>query len=151
MRKVAVLVVSMCAAAALTACGDDPPPATIDDPTFVRRANAVCARSVPDLRAPERRATSTSVLDGERLDEVADGLAEVAAELRRLPVAEAAAAEVDAWLDDWDHFVDVGHEYADAVKADDPARYTEIDDEAIEVTQRIARFARGNGIDACVL
>jgi hypothetical protein len=148
-RRLPLLVVF--ATALLGACGDDPPPATFDDPAFVRRANAVCADTVPELRAPERRATSTSVLDEKRLAAVADGLGEVVAELRRLPVSDDAADEVDAWLDDWEEFVRVGHRYAEAVGDDDPERYTAIDDEAVRLARRMGRFARGNGIDDCVL
>jgi hypothetical protein len=148
-RSVPALFVAALFAAG--ACASDTPETTIDDPEFVRRANALCARSVPDLRAPDRQATSTSVVTAERLDEVADGLAEVAADLRRVPVTDAAADEVDAWLDDWERFVEVGHRYAEAVEADDPERYSRIDDEAVELARRMGRFARGNGIDDCVL
>ena len=139
------------ASVTVAACGDDTPEATFDDPEFVRRANAVCARSVPALRAPDRQATSTSVVTAERLDDVAEELGEVVAELRRIPVSEDAATDVDAWLDDWEEFVAVGHRYAEAVEADDPERYSEIDDEAVDLARRMGRFARGNGIDDCVL
>jgi hypothetical protein len=139
------------ALAVLAACSGGSDVATIDDPAFVRAANAVCARDVPGLRAPERRATSTTVVSGRQLDEVADGLARVATRLRTLTVTDAAAAEVERWLDDWDAFVEVGHRYAAAVTANDQQRYTEIDDEAVELAQKIGRFAKANGIDDCIL
>lgn len=139
------------AALLLAGCGDDAPVATINDPTFVRRANAVCRERVPDLRAADRKATSTTRLRGATLDARADALAEVADELRELPVRPADADRVDAWLQDWDRFVEVGHRYAAAVEANDQEAYTEIDDEAVALSQRIGRFARGNGLDDCVL
>jgi hypothetical protein len=37
------------------------------------------------------------------------------------------------------------------VEAGDEERYTKIDDEAVDLAQRIGRFARGNRIDECVL
>jgi hypothetical protein len=134
------------------ACSDDSrPAATINDPAFVRQANTVCRTTVPKLRAPDRRGPTTTELTPATIDATADGLAAVAAELRTLPVRAADQARVQAWLADWDRFIAVGRQYAAAVKAGDDERYTKIDDEAIDVAQRIGRFARGNRIDECVL
>ena len=133
------------------ACGDDPPVATINDPSFVRQANAICRERIPDLRAADRKATSTTELRASTLQARADGLDEVAEELDALPVRPADADRVDAWLADWDRFVEIGRRYAAAVEADDPETYTEIDDEAVDLSERIGRFARGNGLDDCVL
>jgi hypothetical protein len=146
-----LLVIGCVALGALSACSIDGEVATIDDPAFVRQANAVCVRSVPGLRAPERRATSTTQVTGRQLDRVADGLERVATQLRTVPVTDGAASEVDAWLDDWDEFVEVGRRYADAVATDDQERYTEIDDEAVDLAQQIGKFAKANGIDDCIL
>ncbi|MDQ1374321.1 MAG: hypothetical protein QOJ09_1659 [Actinomycetota bacterium] len=137
---------------ALIACGNSGrPAATISDPNFVKQANAVCRATVPRLRAPDRKATSTTVLRASTLDATADGVAAVARRLRTIPVEAGSAARVRAWLADWDRFVVVGHRYAAAVKADDPGRYTKIDDQAIQLAERIGTFARGNRIDDCVL
>lgn len=136
----------------LTACsGEDPPVATINDPAFVRRANAVCRERIPELRAADRKATSTTQLRASTLEARADGLSEVAEALGELPVRPSDADRIEAWLADWNRFVAVGRRYAEAVKADDPEKYTEIDDEAVKLSQRIGRFARGNGLDDCVL
>jgi hypothetical protein len=143
----AVIVVALGA----VACGDDAPTATINDPAFVRKANAVCRPSIPKLRAPDRKATSTTALRPGTIDATADGVAAVAAELKTIPVRSQDQSRVKAWLADWDRFVAVGHRYAAAVKADDPDRYTRIDDEAVDLAQRIGRFAKGNGIDECIL
>jgi hypothetical protein len=133
------------------ACGDSAPTATLNDPAFVRQANAVCRPAVPKLRAPDRKATSTTRLKAATIDATADGVADVAADLRALPVRVADRAAVRAWLADWDRFVAVGHRYAAAVQDNDPDRYTKIDDEAVKLAERIERFAKGNGIDDCIL
>lgn len=138
--------------AAATACGGGgAPPATIDDPTFVRQANAVCRTTVPSLRAPDRKAPTTTALKPATIEATADGLDAVAAKLRDIPVRDADAGRVEAWLDDWDRFIAVGRRYAAAVKANDEERYTKIDDEAVDLAQQIGRFAKGNGIDDCIL
>lgn len=134
------------------ACTDNSrPAATINDPAFVRGANAVCRSTVPKLRAPDRKATSTTVLRADNLDATADGLAAVATRLKTVPVRAQDAARVQAWLADWDRFVVVGHRYAAAVRRDDEQGYTRIDDEAVRLALRIGTFARGNRIDSCIL
>jgi hypothetical protein len=144
----AVILVSLAAAG----CSDNSrPAATIDDPAFVRRANTVCRTTVAKLRAPDRKAPSTTELKPATIDATADGLAAVAAELRTLEVRAADQSKVRAWLADWDRFIAVGHRYAAAVKAGDEDLYTKIDDEAVDLAQRIGRFARGNRIDECIL
>ena len=127
------------------------PPATIDDAAFVRQANQICAKEVPALRAPERRSPSTTELTVDTLRNVADGIDHVAAQLRTVPVEADDAAKVDAWLDDWGRYTVVGRRYADAVARNDPGEYSAIDDEAVVIGRRMGRFARGNGIDDCVL
>jgi len=143
---------AVAAAVVVAACGgSERPAATISDPAFVRKANAICKKTVPGLRAPDRKATSTTQLRASTLDRTADAVGGVADQLRAVPVQADDAAKVRAWLADWDRFVVVGHRYAAAVKADDPERYTRIDDEAIKLAERIGTFARGNRIDDCVL
>lgn len=127
------------------------PEPTIDDAAFVRRANAVCARQIPALRAPERRAPSTTTLRVETLYSVADGIDRVAGELRSVPVEPDDAARVAAWLDDWGRYTRVGRRYAAAVSRGKPDEYSAIDDEAVIIARRMGRFARGNRIDDCVL
>jgi hypothetical protein len=144
----AVLVVLF----AVAACTDTSrPAATIDDPSFVRRANDVCRTTVPSLRAPDRKAPTTTALQPSTIEATADGLAAVAARLRTIPVRDEDAGRVRAWLTDWDRFIAVGRRYAAAVKAGDEERFTKIDDEAVDLAQRIGRFAKGNRIDECIL
>jgi hypothetical protein len=152
MRRPGGVVAALLVTAVAGACANtSKPAATINDPVFVRQANAVCRPAVPKLRAPDRKATSTTQLRASTIDGTADGVAAVAAELKQLPVRSQDRARVKAWLADWDRFVAVGHQYAAAVKADDPERYTRIDDQAVDLAERIGRFAKGNGIDDCIL
>ena len=152
MRRLCGLAAAILVLFAGAACSDGTSPAaTIDDPAFVREANTVCRTRVAKLRAPDRKAPSTTALQPETIDATADGLAEVATELRALPVRAEDQGRVRAWLADWDRFIAVGHRYAAAVKAGDAERYTKIDDEAVDLAQRIGRFAKGNGIDQCIL
>ena len=152
MRRLGGVAAVFVMLAAATACGgNDAPPATIDDPAFVRQANAVCRTTVPSLRAPDRKAPTTTALKPSTIEATADGLAEVATKLRALSVRDQDSGRVEAWLDDWDRFIAVGRRYAAAVKANDEERYTKIDDEAVDLAQRIGRFAKGNGIDECIL
>ena len=148
---VAVTVAAVVAVWAWSSGRSRRPEATIDDAAFVRQANAICARHIPALRAPERRATSTTTLRVETLYSVADGIDRVAAELRTVPVEPDDAARVDAWLDDWSRYTQVGRRYADAVKRGDADEFSAIDDEAVVLARRMGRFARGNRIDDCVL
>jgi hypothetical protein len=152
MRRLGGVAAVLLLTLAGVACADNSrPAATIDDPAFVHAANAVCHTKVAKLRAPDRKTPSTTELKAATIDATAEGLAAVAADLRALPVRSDDGAEVRAWLADWDRFIAVGHRYADAVKAGDEEHYTQIDDEAIDLAQRIGRFARGNGIDECIL
>jgi hypothetical protein len=139
------------ALAAAGCSGNSRPAATIDDPAFVRQANTVCRTAVAKLRAPDRKAPSTTELKPATIDATAEGLAAVAAELRTIEVRAEDEARVQAWLADWDRFIAVGHQYATAVKAGNEESYTKIDDEAVDLAQRIGRFARGNRIDECIL
>ena len=152
MRRLGGVAAAILVALALAACSDNSrPAATIDDPNFVRQANAVCRKTVADLRAPDRKTPTTTALKPATIDATADGLAAVAADLRDIPVRAEDEGRVQAWLADWDRFIAVGHRYANAVEAGDEERYTQIDDEAVDLAQRIGRFARGNRIDECIL
>lgn len=154
-----LLVSILLAVAVLGACGGDDPPATIDDPAFVRQANTLCKRELPDLRAERRESNVFGTTDekdrdktADRIEEVADGLDDLAAELGALPVQSVEdQAEVAGWLEEWANFTGIGRQYATAIRTERPSVYTKIEAESREVVRRIARFARGNDIDECVL
>ena len=135
------------------------PPATIDDPAFVRQANALCEKELPKLRAQKRESNVFGTVDKDdrtktaaRVEEVAEELDRVAAELGALPVRRVEdQAEVAAWLEEWANFTGVGRQFATAVRTERASVYSSIAAEGNGPVRRIARFARGNHMDDCVL
>ena len=135
--------------------GPSIPPATVSDAGFIERANTVCERALPALRRARpvsREDTGTPQQFGARIDKAADDLAAVAADLRTIPVATAAEkAEVDGWLADWDAYIGLGHQYADAVRAEDREREDQLGEDSRVISTRIFVFAKANEIDDCTL
>ena len=136
----------------LGGCASTPDAPRISDQAFVDRAEGLCARELPPLRA--------DLADDEtrQPDEVAptvearaDSLDAMVAALRELPVAAADRAEVNDWLEDWDAYVAVGRRYAAALRDGDPDRYSAVADAGMEPQVRISAFARVNGFDSCAL
>ena len=134
--------------------GPDLPPRTVEDRSFTRRADAVCARALPALREerPERGEGQQDTGDvAASVDRAADRLAGVVAELRALPVAATDQADVDRWLDDWDAYVAVGHRYSDALRDGTEKTYTSVAALGNPLARRIFLFSRANGMPECVL
>ena len=132
----------------------DIPPRSVGDVSFTQKAEALCAKALPPLRAarPESREdTGTATEFARRIDRAADGLEDVARDLRAIPVAPADAAEVDRWLDDWDDYVAVGRRYADRIRAEQGSATEEIGDEGARISTSIFVFARSNGMPSCAL
>jgi hypothetical protein len=158
-RPASRLVALLVALAALgAACGDDRGARTISDTEFVRAANAACERALPPLRAERKETDSfgrTPKSDrrdtASRIEEVADGLDDLAATLGALPAAPGDQFEVASWLEEWANYTGIGRQYAAAVRTAEASVYSSIADEGNASVQRIARFARANRIDKCVL
>lgn len=129
------------------------PPQTVHDAAFTSRADAVCAASLPKLREdrPESREdTGTPAAFAARIERAAAGLTAVATDLRAIPVATAGeGAEVDRWLDGWDAYIAVGHQYADAVRAKDDEQSKELAAQGQTLAKRIFAFAKGNDMPSC--
>jgi hypothetical protein len=155
-RSIAVGVV-LFGIAVVPACSDRAA-ATIHDAAFVRQANALCKAQLPPLRAKkkdsdvfgntpknDRQATAAKV------EAVAGALDKVAAELGALPLRAQDQGEVAGWLEEWANFTGIGREYAAAVRTEKASVYTRIAAGANGPVGRIARFARANHIDECVL
>ena len=130
------------------------PPRTMTDATFVRQADALCARTLPKLRAvrPSSGSTKSPSLPAvaARVDDVSNQLAAFATELRAIPVRAENVAQVDAWLHEWDVYIAVGHRYAAAVRTGNDKQYSAVAKQGVPPVRAIARFARGNRIDNCV-
>ena len=149
-----VLGVSIIALSVWLNDGPDIPPRTVADVRFTDQAEAVCAAKLPPLREgrPEvREDTGTEEEFAARVDRAADGLAGVIRDLRVIPVAPADAAEIEAWLEDWDAYVAVGRTYAERIRAGDENAPREIEGEGTRLSTAIFVFARANGMPACAL
>ena len=152
----AVLAVStlLALAVATRRSGPDLPPPTIEDRAFARRADALCGRALPAL-SRERPEPGEGPQDtrtvATHVDRAADGLADVVADLRDLPVAPTDEGDVDRWLDDWDAYVAVGHRYAEALRAGDRRTFTSVAAMGNPLSRRIFLFSRANRMPRCVL
>jgi len=154
------LVVALTAAAALlgTAACDSRPSPTIHDAAFIREATALCARELPALRAKRK---DTDLFGGTpktdrndiatQVEHVADQLDRVSGELGALAVKPDDQGEVAAWLEEWANYTGIGRQYAAAVRTEKASVYTSIAAQGNGPVGRIARFARANRIDDCVL
>ena len=133
--------------------GIEIPARTVSDAGYTTRAGALCATALPKLfadRPESREDNGTPARFATRIDKAADGLAAVATDLRRLPVASAAEeAEIDRWLDDWDAYIAIGHRFADAIRAQDHDRSRELSADSQIVAKRIFAFAKGNDMASC--
>lgn len=133
--------------------GIEIPPQTVSDAGYTTRADALCADALPKLREdrPESREDNgTPAQFAARVDKAADGLAAVAVDLRAIPVATAAdGAEIDGWLDDWDAYIALGHQYADSLAAEDLDRGTELSAQSQTLSKRIFGFSKGNDMPNC--
>jgi hypothetical protein len=138
--------------------GDVPavPARTVEDRAFTDAAQATCAEAMPAIRRQppqagdeEDRPSADEAL-ARRVERTADDLAALVDDLRRLPVAEADAAQVTRWLADWDDFVAVGHRYADALRTGDRKEYTAVAAVGDAPSRRIYAFAKANGMPDCV-
>lgn len=146
----AVLVIS---APVWLGSSPDLPPRTVFDPAFISQAESVCDKALPALKEnrPEpREDTGTADDFGDRIDKAAGDLGAVAADLRQVPVADPAErAEVAGWLDNWDEYVELGHQYADAVRAEDRDQQDKAGASSQIVAKRIFVFAKANELDRC--
>ncbi|MBA3652783.1 MAG: hypothetical protein H0W70_01165 [Actinobacteria bacterium] len=141
----------------LVACDRRPSP-TIGDKAFVARANALCGRQLPALRAERRQSDvmgntpkNDRGVTAAKIEKVADGLDHVADQLGNLPVRRQDQGGVAAWLEEWANFTGIGRRYAAAVRTERAAVYSSIAATGNGPVRRIARFARANRMDNCVL
>lgn len=128
-------------------------PKVVTDRTFVDRANTTCRSALPGLR-PQDTSRAASVSPEQIADQAvqaADGLAALSRELRSLPVAAEQKPFVEGWLDGWGTFIDAGRRYAQTVRTGDVAAANKVARSGDSAQRRADAFARGNGIDACLL
>jgi hypothetical protein len=155
-RRGGALALILAAAMTAAACSSNPKP-TIHDAAFVRKANTLCRRELPPLRAtksssdifatkPNNRAATAK-----RVEQVADGLDRVQTLLAAIPVRSADQGEVASWLEEWANYTAVGRQYAAAVRTGRDSTVASVAKLGNGPVTRIGTFARANGIDDCVL
>ena len=134
---------------AFLALGEPPAdPDRLGDRSFARAADARCAATGAALGDGVGR-----VLEGDaevaRIERITSAWEATAAELRALPVDPADARRVEQWLRTWDGWVDLGHDYADALRRGEGDEARTILDEAAAPQASLRRFAVVNGMDDC--
>lgn len=152
-----LVLIGVVAFAVLTACSSRPK-ATIHDAAFVRQANAVCRKQLPGLRAQKDKSDifgstpkNNRAATADKIEKAADGLDAVAAQLAALPVREQDQPAVATWLEEWANYTGVGRKYAQAVRTARDSTISSVAAEANGPVHNVARFARANHIDDCVL
>ncbi|MGI8686531.1 MAG: DUF2510 domain-containing protein [Acidimicrobiales bacterium] len=134
--------------------GIEIPAQTVSDAGYTSRADAVCAAALPDIREdrPESREDNgTPKQFAARIDKAADGLAAVATDLRGIPASTAAdGAEIDGWLDNWDAYIALGHQYAASIAAEDLEQGRDLSARSNRLAKRIYGFSKGNDMPSCV-
>jgi len=128
-------------------------PKVLTDQAFVDQANRRCREALPPLR-PQDTSRESSLSPAEIADQAvgaADGLAVLAGDLRTVPVVTEQEPFVAGWLDRWGIFIDAGRRYAQAVRSGDVETANEVAKTGDPAQRRADAFARGNGLDACLL
>lgn len=128
-------------------------PKVLTDQAFVEQANRACAAAIPALRPQDtsRDSTVTPQQIADQAMRAADGLAALAQKLRALPVVAEQETFVEGWLDGWGTFIGAGRRYAQAVRSGDIDAANEVARSGDPAQKRADAFARGNGLDACLL
>lgn len=128
-------------------------PKVLTDRAFVEQANQTCRAAIPDLRPQDTSRDDISspqeIADQSR--RAADGLADLAGRLRALPVVAEQEPFVEGWLDGWGTFIDAGRRYARAVQDGDVKAANAVARSGDPAQRKADAFARGNGLDACLL
>jgi hypothetical protein len=128
-------------------------PRVLTDQHFIALANAQCNKTLPTLRPPDAGpfgTTVTPVQAADGADKAADGLAGLATTLRNLPAAPADRPFIGSWLDGWDRYGALGHQYATFLRQHgtaNPSRQLLVD-----ITHQAAsadNFALANGLKDC--
>lgn len=125
---------------------------TITDTAWISAADRVCGDRIAKLqeqRDEESKADDDEAANAARIGRAADGLTKVVADLRELRPNAANRAEVDAWLDQWDKFIEAGRDYAAALRRGDPDEYREVAKRGQDPAEAIRTFAFRNRIANC--
>lgn len=133
----------------------DLPDRTVDDAEFVSAANTQCRAGLTPLKdarpragTPEGRDPGPDEKVADTVDDAADRISTLLASLRDMATRSADEADLQAWLAEWERYADIGHRYADAVRAGEPAQRA-LATEGEASRRRADLFARANGLKDC--
>lgn len=129
--------------------GEPPGPGGISDISFVAAANARCAQTAKGVVEANRQPLSGEA-EVARYQRLASGWEAMVADLRDLPIAPTDAAAVDGWLQAWDRWTSLGHDYANAMAARDEAEASSIIERSRIPKKAMTDFADANALDACI-
>lgn len=127
------------------------PPDTLADKAYAAQAETVCApyRQAVDALPPAPAAKSP-VDRAEVLGQANDTLAAMVADLRTIgPDNDTDRAIVDAWLRDWDHYLQDRRVYRDQLATGADAKFILTSDSGVIYTKSMDNLATVNAMPSC--
>jgi hypothetical protein len=125
----------------------------VTDRTYVALANAQCAKTLSGLRPQDAGpfgTTVTPVQAADGIDKAAVGLDGLATTLRALPLDPTNRPYIDGWLDGWQRYAGLGHQYAAFLRAHGTANPGRpLSDSITREASAADHFALANGLKSC--
>jgi len=124
----------------------------LEDRCFSAAAEPVCAAAVAEVEQLPRAETTRDPLERAEVIDRANGiLGAMVVELRRAAPTEpeVPARAVSEWLDHWEQHLGNRQDYADALRTDPSARFTEDMLAGKQVSRAIDGFAQVNRMRSC--
>jgi len=124
----------------------------LPDPAFATDAEEVCAAAtsvISDLKPAE--ATNDPIERADVIVTANDTLARMLGELRTLVPSEPpeSTEAINEWLDDWATHVQDRQDYAEELRVDPTARFTETPKASKQISRAIDSFAQVNRMPSC--
>ena len=124
----------------------------LEDRTFPTAAEEICAAALEEIdELPPAEVTFDPLERAAVIDEANDILAVMLSQLAPLAPTEPpeAAEAVEEWLDDWSTYLGDRQEYADALRDDPEARFTESPKGPKQISRAIDSYAQVNRMTSC--
>lgn len=127
------------------------PPGTLDDASFSRAAEPVCAETLAAVRGLPLAHETTDPVRRAEVIETANGLLDD--QIRTLrPLAPGTgedARRVGEWLTDWRTYLDDRVDYAERLRNDPDARLLETEKDGNHISEALEFFAEINEMPSC--
>lgn len=126
----------------------------LGDRTFPRDAEEICHRArVRIEKLPTAERTPEPADRAAVIDEANDALRTMTAELTEVvPQGEGRiTVGIGEWIDDWNTYIDDRQDYADRLRADAGARFTETTKSNRQISRAIDAFAQVNRMNSCAV